>query len=178
MPIIKSTSRKSGYFRQPIKYILKPQRLPTWTLLHNMQANPNNHEEIISEFQDHYDQYHSKHDNAVAMYHEIIAFSELDQGTLLQYPHIMEDLAREYLHRRTTGLAIAYPHFDKHPHVHILLSQNQYHSSKSIRISQTRFSKLKKEIEQIQQERYPELVHSRIEKQSNQENDQSLKLEI
>jgi len=165
MPIIKSTSRKSGYFRQPVLYILKPQKQPAWTLLHNIDADPTNKEAIISEFQNHYNEYHSKNKNAVAMYHEIIAFSDLDKDQLLQNPHIMEDLTREYLQRRTTGLAMAYPHFDKHPHVHILLSQNEYHSSKSIRISKSEFTKIKREIEQIQFERYPELVNSRIEKQ-------------
>jgi hypothetical protein len=81
----------------------------------------------------------------------------------------MEDLTREYLQRRTTGLAMAYPHFDKHPHVHILLSQNDYQSSKSIRISKSKFSKIKREIERIQAERYPELLNSRIDKQLDSE---------
>jgi hypothetical protein len=134
-----------------------------------MESNPNNKEEMISEFQEHYNQYHSKNKNAVAMYHEIIAFSELDQEILLKHPFIMEDLTREYLQRRTTGLAMAYPHFDKHPHVHILLSQNDYQSSKSIRISKSKFSKIKREIERIQAERYPELLNSRIDKQLDSE---------
>jgi len=165
MPIIKSTSRKSGYFRQPVLYILRPQKQPTWTLLHNMDADPTNKEALISEFQNHYEEHHSKYKNTVAMYHEIIVFSDLDNKRLLQNPHIMEDLTREYLQRRTTGLAMAYPHFDKHPHVHILLSQNQYQSSKSIRISKAEFKKIKSEIEQIQFVRYPELINSKIEKQ-------------
>ena len=176
MPIIKSLSRKAGYFRQPVNYILKSQKQHAWILLHNMMSAPNNKEDIISEFQNHFNEYHSKNKNSVAMYHEIIAFSDLDNEILLKHPHIMEDLTREYLQRRTTGLAMAYPHFDKHPHVHILLSQNQFETSKSIRISKSEFSKIKREIEQIQLDRYPELLHSRIEKQIDQEPKQSKNL--
>lgn len=152
---------------------MKPQNQAAWVLLHNMTAAPTNQNEIISEFQNHYSVYHSKNKNSVAMYHEIIAFSDLDNKILLKFPHIMEDITREYLQRRTTGLGMAYPHFDKHPHVHILLSQNQYQSSKSIRISKSEFSKIKREIENILIERYPELIHSRIEKQANRYQKQS-----
>lgn len=102
------------------------------------------------------------------MYHEIISFSDLDRTAIIDNPSIMEDIARQYLQKRTDGLGFAYPHYDTaHPHVHFLLSANQKESSKSIRISKAEFTNIKRELEEYMINTYPELSNSIIKKHLN-----------
>jgi len=170
MPVIKSMSRKgSPNFRRIVNYILKEQQAKAWTLLHNMQATPDDKEAIIQAFIQN-DTFRKKRKNGNAYYHEILSFSNLDYKAISSNIWILEDLTQEYLNRRTDGIALAYPHIDdstkSHPsiHVHILLSANELESSSSIRISKAEFKRIKRAIEEIQAERYPEIVHSTIQK--------------
>ena len=161
-------SRKgSPNFKRIINYILKEQKADAWTLLHNMDASPNDKEAIIKEFVDN-DQCRKKRKNGNAYYHEILSFSHLDYKAISSNLWILEDLTQEYILKRTNGLALAYPHIDdgikKQPsiHVHILLSANEVGSSKSIRISKAQLKRIKREIEEYQIENYPEIKHSTI----------------
>jgi len=163
-------SRKgSPNFKRIVSYILKEQKREAWVALHNIDLITPNKEAIIQAFKEN-DQYRKKRKNGNAYYHEILSFSDLDYKTLSANLWILEDIAHEYLTRRTNGLALAYPHIDDHIksnpsiHIHLLLSANEFASSKSVRISKAQFKKIKRELEQIQLERYPEVQHSTISK--------------
>jgi len=165
MPVIKSMSRKGNpNFKKIVDYILKKQDRPAWLVLHNMDVNPSDKEGILEAFKTN-DEFRKVRKNGACYYHEILSFSDLDKEVLLQNPWIMEDLTREYLNLRTNGIALGYPHLDQTNalHVHMLLSANELESSKSIRISKSQFRKIKRIIEEIQIERYPEVKNSRIE---------------
>lgn len=160
--IIKSMTRKSNYFRQPVKYIMHKRHdtLPQWVLLHNIDASPISQAEIIKAFKDN-DQYRRKRANGIAMYHEVISFSDKDRATIIRNPYIMEEIAWQYITRRTNGLALAYPHYDtRSPHIHILMSANELQSKKSVRISKKRFQEIKQEMERLMIDRFPQLSHS------------------
>ncbi len=165
--IIKSLTRKSNNYAQPVKYILdKDQdRKLSWIILHNIDSGNNSKGDIIAAFKKN-DAYRTKNNRStIAMYHEIISFSNLDKETIISNPTIMEDLARQYLQKRTDGLGLAFPHYDTaHPHVHFLLSSNERESSKSIRISRSKFSNIKRELEEYMISTYPELKNSVIKK--------------
>lgn len=168
-------SRKgSPNFKKIITYILKEQNRPTWTILHNLNITNQDTEKIIQAFHENY-ALKKQRKGGVAYYHEILSFSNLDKEVLIQNPWIMEDLAREYIHRRAeTGIVLAHPHLsDAHPHVHLLIGNSCIITGKSVRISKSKFEKIKREIETIQQERYPEITHSTINRKHSREQHQS-----
>ena len=74
----------------------------------------------------------------------------------------MEDMADEYIRQRNpNGIYVAVPHFDKdHYHIHICASGVEYKTWKSFRLSKTDFQKLKKEIQNYQIQKFPELSKS------------------
>jgi len=78
----------------------------------------------------------------------------------------MEELTREYLQRRAqNAIALAYPHLDNdHLHTHILIGNRCTVTGKSIRISKSEFREIKREIEELLIEQYPEIIHSKIQK--------------
>lgn len=80
----------------------------------------------------------------------------------------MLDLAKKYLSLRAPH-ALAYAkvhHQGAHPHIHLLISANHHQSPKKIRLSQSRFRKIKKQLEAYQRKHYPALVHSHAQNPS------------
>jgi hypothetical protein len=96
----------------------------------------------------------------VILTHEIISFHKDDAKNISLDK--LENIAREYIHRRNiNGMFVAVPHFDKeHYHIHICASGVEYRSGKSLRMSKAEFQKLKKDIQDYQLEHYPELSKS------------------
>jgi hypothetical protein len=77
----------------------------------------------------------------------------------------MEQMATEYIKERNpNGMYVAVPHFDKdHYHIHICASGVEYHTGKALRLSKTEFGQLKKDIQNYQQQKFPELSRSVVE---------------
>jgi hypothetical protein len=71
-------------------------------------------------------------------------------------------MAREYIRlRNSKGMYVAVPHFDKqHYHIHICASGIEYKTGKSLRLTKPELQKLKKDIQQYQLEKFPELLKS------------------
>lgn len=96
----------------------------------------------------------------VCLYHEILSFSPEDSGFFEQNPKALEDLAQKYIMLRGGNDCIAYakPHFDRHPHIHIVLSPVPYRdSSRTLRLCDRDFYQLREDLERYQVERYPSL---------------------
>ena len=74
----------------------------------------------------------------------------------------LEDIARQYVKERNiNGMFVAVPHFDKsHYHIHICASGIEYLTGKSLRLEKKSLNELKKNIQQYQVEKYPELSKS------------------
>ena len=165
--IIKSLTRKDPSFSQAIRYILNKEqdKRLCWIVLHNMDRVDADVATLIEAFKKN-DSYRKKNKRStVALYHEVVSFSDLDKEAIIANSSIMEDMARLYLQIRSNGIGFAFPHYDtNHAHFHVLLSANEKESSKSIRISQSRFAAIKREMEQYLQKTYPEIRHSLIEK--------------
>ena len=94
------------------------------------------------------------------MYHEILSFHKADREHLT--PEVLEDLTRKYLSLRAPdGLAFASSHHDReHIHVHIVLSGTELRSSKTLRMDNPTFTRVRRQIEAYQLEKYPELTKS------------------
>ncbi len=163
MPILKSLSRKTPDFRQALKYVLdKESTVTSWIACHNIHCTSYSIDQLVQAFT-HNDNYRKRRKNGNALYHTILAFSQADQNTLKNNPWILENIAYEFFSKRTNGLGVGVPHWDTDsPHIHFILSANEYQSSKSTRISKAEFSKLKKHLEQYIQKEYPQIQHSRI----------------
>jgi hypothetical protein len=71
---------------------------------------------------------------------------------------------------------IAVPHFDKeHYHIHICASGVEYRTGKVMRLSKKELVNVKKEIQNYQIEKYPELSHSIVQHGKGNKNIQSEK---
>ena len=101
-----------------------------------------------------------KRKNQNYLMHTIISFDKRDDVSLEQ----MEDLANEFIRQQPSGIYLAVPHFDKeHRHIHLCCSAISYRSGKSLRLSKAEFQKLKQDLQNYQQEKYPELSYSVVQ---------------
>jgi len=103
-----------------------------------------------------------KRKDSVIITHEIISFHKDDSENI--NIEKLEEIAREYINKRNiNGLYVAVPHFDKeHYHIHICASGVDYRLGKSLRMSKGGFQKLKKDIQNFQIEKFPELSKSLV----------------
>ncbi len=112
--------------------------------------------------------YHNKRSNK--FYHDILSFSLRDT------PHLdmdkLEDLAREYVRlRNENSMAVGSFHGDRdHLHAHLLLSGVEIGSGETIRVTREEFKRIKIELQEYQQRKYPELV-SVVEHSKKRERD-------
>lgn len=157
--IIKSMSRQGG-IKKLLAYVNKadPKQAP---LCWNLESEQNNLKNICKEFLKN-KTFLKARKNGVVLFHEILSFSHLDRQKLT--PAVLLEFAREYIERRAnSALAYAIPHLHgTNPHIHIIISANQYKSSEKIRISKFKFQKIKQELELYQREKHPELCHSQV----------------
>ncbi len=130
----------------------------TFTIKHNLKGK--NIEDYVTHYKKNEGFRLHKRKNQNYLTHEIISFHKEETVTLEQ----LEELTQQYIaERNPNGIFFAVPHFDKHPHVHICVSSIEYRSGKSLRMSKGQFQNLKKNIQQYQQDKYPELSKSIVE---------------
>lgn len=158
--IIKSMSRKSKTFGQLLQYLVAPgvtQIGPPW--LHNLRARDGDLDDIRREFFQN-SGHLPQRKNGNVLYHEILSFAAEDQEHITL--PMLEDLARFYMERRAPyALGYARTHLNTDcPHIHVVISANNFGSSRRLRLSQAEFARIQREVEQYQQERYPQVTHS------------------
>lgn len=102
-----------------------------------------------------------------AVYHEILAWHELDRTNITIEK--LERMAREYIRlRNPNALVLATAHSDKdHIHIHFVVSGVQKGTGESLRVSRDTFKQMKLDMETYQQQHFPELVHSVVEHERN-----------
>jgi hypothetical protein len=108
-----------------------------------------------------------KRSDSVYLTHEILSWHREDSANITLEK--LEDIVGEYLRlRNENGIHVAVPHFDKsHYHVHICSSGIEYRTGKTMRLSKIDLHKLKKDIQNYQLEKYPELSKSVVAHGSN-----------
>ncbi len=162
--------RKSPSFGQLLAYITIPERVGA-AIAHNLTSDTDDIPSVHREFLDNY-RYLPARKNGNVLYHEILSFSDLDQKDVT--PSIVEELTLKYLDLRAPfALAYAQAHFETDcPHVHIMISANKAGSHRRLSLSRAKFARVKRDLEQYQQDRFPFLEHSvvldRSRKQRNQ----------
>jgi len=126
----------------------------------------------VKQFQANEQKRQRKRSDSVYLTHEILSWHRDDAKNITLAK--MEAMAREYIRQRNPkGLFVAVPHFDKeHYHIHICASGVDK-TGKSLRLPKLELQKLKKEIQQYQIDKFPELSKSIVNhgktKDKNQE---------
>ncbi len=161
--VIKSMSRKTKSFKQLLVYLNSPAERGESPLFFNLQEEEeNNIDNIEKEFMEN-SRFCPARKNGVYLYHEILSFSEADKNHISE--EILTDLAEYYLQLRSPDcLAYGIAHFNReNPHIHLIISANRINSRKKARISKSRFSRIKREVEAYQRKHYPQLCNSLVQ---------------
>ena len=130
----------------------------SFAIAHNLKGNSIN--AWVQQFKNNEQYRLRKRSDSVLLTHEILSWHKDDAKNITLAK--METMAREYIKQRNrNGIYVAVPHFDKdHYHIHICASGIEYKTGKSLRLSKSDLLKLKKDIQQFQIERFPELSKS------------------
>lgn len=164
--IIKVKSFKKPDFQKLLEYILNDEnRLydkgnKSFVVTHNIKGKKI--ERWVPQFKENEKFRKRKRKDSVILTHEIISFHKDDSENITVEK--LREIAIEYINNRNIkGMYVAVPHFDKeHYHIHICASGVEYRIGKSLRMSKPGFQKLKKDIQNYQVERYPELSKSLV----------------
>jgi len=100
-------------------------------------------------------------DKSVVTYHEVVSFSPTSTKYLDR--HKIKDLVNKYIKLRSKNqLCVGAVHFEKNKnyHAHLIFSGIRTTDYKSARISKSELASIKNEVQQYQQEKYPELSDS------------------
>lgn len=162
--IVKIKSHKRAAFKNVLEYMLNnTDRLfdkagKSFAITHNLKGN--SIEVWKKQFNDNETFRLRRRKDSVLLTHEILSWHRDDAKHITLAK--METMAREYIRQRNSkGIYVAVPHFDReHYHIHILTSGVEYKTGKSLRLSKFSFQKLKKDIQQYQVEKFPELSKS------------------
>jgi hypothetical protein len=156
--ILKTIRWKSNNFKKIISYILDKD----WKTNKSSFAIYNNikrPDKILQEFKNN-DRYRKRRKNGVVLYHEVLSFHQKDSKKLTLIK--LKEIAEKYISIRSpNALCFASPHFDTdNIHIHFCFSGTEYKSSKTLRMDNKFFKKIKLDIEAYQKKQFPELVNS------------------
>mgnify|MGYP003635452336 CR=1 FL=1 len=98
-----------------------------------------------------------EHKNRTVLRHEIVSFSKEDNSKLTK--EILKDLGKWYLKHRSDSLGVCGVHWEEAIHMHFVISAVSL-EGKSTRISRKEFKNFKVELQNYQQEKYPQLSNS------------------
>lgn len=137
------------------------ERVPESRIMtHNLKGG--NIEEWVREFKDNESNRARRRKNSTILTHEILSWHPKDTPKLSLAT--IENLTREYMLKRNPhGLYVGAIHQAKdHFHVHLCVSGVEAKSGKAMRMSKGEMNRLKRFMEGVQKERYPELAYSRV----------------
>jgi Relaxase/Mobilisation nuclease domain len=165
--IIKSMSRKSNaaqLIKYASRYVLKEndkeskQESAIVLLRHNLRSK--SVQGYISEFKENESYRVYKRKDSVVLFHTVLSFSPDDQNYINNT--MLKDMAKKFVDLRSPNCVnLAVAHLEReHKHIHILTSAVQV-NGKSSRVSKQEFAHILNELENYQQEKYPELIHSK-----------------
>ncbi|HKR06139.1 MAG TPA: relaxase/mobilization nuclease domain-containing protein [Bacteroidia bacterium] len=170
--IIKIKSHKRQVFKQILEYMLNDkdrlfdENKNSFAITHNLKGK------VVAEWEKQYKANElfrkCKRSDSVYLTHEILSWHRDDAKNITLAK--MEEMAREYVRQRNPkGMYVAVPHFDKqHYHIHICASGIEYKTGKSLRLTKPELQNLKKNIQQFQIDRFPELSKSIVQHGKNE----------
>lgn len=164
--IVKIKSHKRHSFEKVLEYMLNNEdRLfneqgKSFLLTHNLKGR--SIEKWVKQFKENETFRKIRRKDSVYLTHEILSWHREDARHLTLEK--LEDMTREYMClRNPRGIFVAVPHYDKsHLHVHLCASGIEYRTGKSLRLTKTQLSTLKRGIQRYEMEKYPELAKSPV----------------
>jgi hypothetical protein len=130
----------------------------TW----NMAAAPDELKNVAAELEENAELIPASRTKSVRIYHEILSFHKEDKAVIT--PEVTRTMALEYLAKRSpNGLGFAKTHYDRDStHIHIIVSGNEFGSSKANRMDKFQFDRIKRDLELFQHENFPQIEHSTL----------------
>ena len=164
--ILKSLSRRSKSFAKLIDYILQYQSLEarkedSFVITQHLKGKSK--EAWTKEFiRNEHERLHYRA-SPVTMYHTIISFHSRSYGSITK--NMLVDITRKYLQLRGDGiLAMASAHMDKkNVHIHLIEGSVDVFFHRSCRMNKSFFQNIKLELQKYYLDKFPMLVHSRID---------------
>ena len=156
--IIKSKSRSRRTWRQLLNYMEQGTDERSIVITHNVRGNTA--AEWEQEFREAEEGRLNRRKDNVVLYHELMSFHDDDSSAIT--PERLDDLTLQYINLRADrGLVVAMSHHDRdHVHVHLCISGVEHSTGKSLRMSQSQFTAVKRSVQAYQQKRYPEITKS------------------
>lgn len=166
--IIKSLSRKSNpaqLIKYALRYSLKEnstqiQQKDHATVLLKYNLRSKNIEGYLKEFKDNESYRIYRRKDSVILFHTILSFAPDDTKRITK--PMLKDIAQKFVQLRGSDcLNLAVSHTEKqHKHIHVLTSGVKT-NGKSSRVSRQTFNHILNELEKYQQDKYPDLIHSK-----------------
>ena len=174
--ILKLKTRKNIYSaKQLVNYLLSDKgkiKTPFDEFTHLQHINRLSLKTLHRDFLDNH-KFQKKRKGSTALYHEILSIHKDDRASVTK--PILKDLTKTYIKMRgaENALVLSRVHFEKHIHIHFMISSNEYASNKKLRMSKKQMKELLREFETYHQSRYPELSNSivHLNKQERQRTD-------
>ncbi len=172
--IIKSLSRTSGgagrlmgymFHQEKLKHQLSYQtrdgELSSLSIRHLIKGKTV--EDWIHEFEENQSKRKYKRKGMIMLYHEIISFAAKDSDVIDR--KTLTDITRQYIRLRSPEAPVVSTfHFDaEHVHIHLALAGSKYKTGLANRISKSEFAEIKRQMEDYQREKYPELSNSLVD---------------
>jgi len=162
--ILKIKTHKRPSFKALINYIIHDkdrlfdEKGKSFLLTHNVKGK--NMDSWVKQFEKNEIFRLRKRSDSVYATHEILSWHRDDSKNI--QPGMLESMVNEYIRLRNSGgMFIAAAHFDRsHYHVHMCASGIEYRTGKTMRLSKVNLQKLKKDIQNYQIEKFPELTKS------------------
>jgi len=154
-------TRSTPSYNGLINYILNENKVPDRQIFtHNLRSNNSDIKGLAKEFLMNESFRNFNRSDQIYLNHEIISFSALDSPKIT--PDILSDIMEKYVSLRgSNGVYLGAIHVDKeHIHLHIAVSGLTYRTGKSFYLPKDKLIELKKELQDYQKEKYPELKHS------------------
>ena len=177
MAIIKFKTRKNIYSaKQLTRYVLTDKGriehpFATPVLLQNI--NRLELDTMHRDFLDNYNGFANKRTNGNALLHEIVALHKDDVANNEISPEMLQEMMVKYIELRGAKNALVIAKSHDNQHIHFMLGNNEYRSSKTLRMSHEQMKDLLREFELWHRERFPQLtksiIHTTPEREKNRQ---------
>jgi len=134
------------------------QEQAVFLLKHNIRSK--DVEGYIREFKENETYRIYRRKDSVVLFHSILSFAPQDKQHVTKA--MLKDIAKRFVELRgTDSLHVAVAHLEKeHPHIHVVTSGVKI-NGRSSRVSKQVFDHILNQLEKYQQEKYPNLIHSK-----------------
>lgn len=166
-----SASNQTQLIEYVTRYSIKHKRSTrdkeeaTIILRHHLKSQ--DIEGMVKEFQQNESFRVYKRKNSAVLFHEVVSFAPGDKKFITD--QILKDIAAKYVSLRAVdSLCLIVSHREKtaHTHLHAILSGVKLNGYSS-RVSKDTFKRIVADLEKFQQEKYPELIHSKNQHRRN-----------